>query len=147
MPKLQSQQDIVSQFLAKEKIDEEFVDELCIPGLASRFAEFPKGAKIKTKALRFPGLKALGGKPRRDIAEVLSGVVECRKDIVGFKWVIGEDSITISYVEGFQQKMPKTDADRDRLLSLFLTVLKSRRNILSIKWVFGRDHIVVRYLD
>lgn len=141
--KPRSQNEIVSQFLESVNDETEFTEEVAIPGLKNWFEPPPINSSEKTAQFRTPQVKKLGTKPRAEIAEVLLGLLNFKPGITGFKWVVGEPSIEVYYVDKFEQNKPQDEEQEEKLRNLFVMILKTRRSILAIEWKFGSEYLEI----
>lgn len=141
----ENQADIVFNHLMKQEKGKEVVDMVNIPDLERHFEKVPKNAKVEVDTVRPPGLKELAVRPRMEIANLLIGLLDYRKGIVGIEWKVGSDAVQISYVTGFQQK-EHTEEDRQALIEVMSLILRVRREIVNIKWNFGEKFVEITHI-
>lgn len=140
------QGDIVESFMVSNtEQGHEVTDKLRLPGLAHRFDTPSEKAEVKSDAVKIPGVKLLGQKPRADIAETIVGLLNYRPGVVGFDWIVGEDHIDVRYVNGLKQRVPEKESEVEDLQALVQTILKSRQNITALCWDFGQPFVEVSY--
>lgn len=148
-----TQNDLVTANLLNQEAGREVTEKVEVVGLDNFFNKPPTffaSKNVKTKItpkvtpLRLPHMKILHEKTRAEVASVLLASLD-QRGVIGFEWKVGEDSLSVSSLEGFQQKI-LSDPERDQLSQILTNTLKSRRNIVGVKWDFGRTFLEITYI-
>lgn len=146
MAHVESQADIVKEFMLRQEQGEIVTEPVVIPGLAEHFEVIPEGVEVTTHTIRVPGLSELAVKSRTEIAEALAGLLDYRQGVVGFEWVVGRKDLKVRFVEGFEQKTFDSAEERSHLIELMRLVLQLRREITGVEWTFGERFVEITYV-
>lgn len=142
---INSQNDIVDQFLQEQSLSKDEWDRVKIPGLLDHFTRVPPSVmktKAKQDSYKMVGLTQLHTKSRTEIATTLLSVLD-RPGIVGLEWQIGEASIKVESIPGFNQKK-FNDAEREALYFILLNAIKARPEVKGVRWGFGQEYIELK---
>lgn len=146
MPEPRNQGEIMERYLMTYTEEgQEVTDKVKFPGLNKRFDGPAEGAEVKTASVKVPDVKRLGQKPREEIAEVITGLLEYKPGVVGLEWLVGDDHIDVKYVDGLNQRVPELEPDIKELNAFVCTILKSRKNVTALCWDFGVDNVEISY--
>lgn len=143
---VQSQNDIVSQFMLGQDSGKEVKDKIRVPDLSTYFNKPLSNMKNKIKVdnRKILSIVALHTLPKDEIVSTLMQTLD-RRGVVSFEWLVGKDYISVSYIDGFSQK-ELSEENREALKHVLVNVLKSRKAITGVKWELGQPYIEVSYI-